>query len=325
MNIQEFEAAFFMNLFFDPLTPYEEVEPGDLRLIYYTSAETAMNILKNEEIWFRNASVMNDYMEIQHGFELLQHAFSSDAGKRFQEFVNSKFPNALSRIDEELMVRYYDLVLDTYLVCPSMYNDFEDANGRLSMWRAYGDVAFVINNTPFKEAPYELGVYSTPAQYLTESRVVDRMENLVKLFKEKSDELDSLGEDSFCNVVHHVMSLFVVAAKRPEFSEEKEWRIFFRPSYRSSSVMEEKIVAIDGDVQKVWALPLRHSPDEGLHRADIPSLLDHVIIGPVKHPEICKEAIRKMLSDIDVNDAESKIKISPLSLRTDWRFAKWSS
>lgn len=46
-------------------------------LVHYCSAETAMRIIKNGEIWLRNVRVMNDVMEIEHGFQLLQRSFQS--------------------------------------------------------------------------------------------------------------------------------------------------------------------------------------------------------------------------------------------------------
>lgn len=40
---------------------------GD-RFVYYTTADTAMRILKSREFWLRNALLMNDFSEIAHGW-----------------------------------------------------------------------------------------------------------------------------------------------------------------------------------------------------------------------------------------------------------------
>ena len=42
-------------------------------LVYYTTAGTAKNILKNQELWMRNASVMNDFSEISFGLNSLRY------------------------------------------------------------------------------------------------------------------------------------------------------------------------------------------------------------------------------------------------------------
>ena len=46
------------------------------RFVYYTSADTAMKVLRNQELWFRNATVMNDYSEISYGLGLIGSVFS---------------------------------------------------------------------------------------------------------------------------------------------------------------------------------------------------------------------------------------------------------
>lgn len=231
--------------------------------------------------------------------------------------IDRIFPGASSRIDEAFELMHSDWISETYIACPSMYNSSEDRNGRLSMWRAYGNVAFVIQSTPMRESSWKLGVYSAPVQYLAEPEAVAHIERLASWLENNEEQLNSIGEGEFCNVLLHIFKLFAIAVKRPEFVEEREWRLYFCPNYQPSPAMVKKVVAIDGVVQKVWALQLRHSPDEGLYRADIPSLLDRIIIGPMKHPAICKEAMRELLSDLGVTDADSKVIISPVTLRTD--------
>ncbi len=37
------------------------------RFVHYTSAKSAMKILKTREVWMRKTSCMNDFMEVEHG------------------------------------------------------------------------------------------------------------------------------------------------------------------------------------------------------------------------------------------------------------------
>jgi hypothetical protein len=53
------------------------------RFVYYTTADTATRILANRQIWMRSTTTMNDYMEVEHGFECLNAAYKADAGKVF--------------------------------------------------------------------------------------------------------------------------------------------------------------------------------------------------------------------------------------------------
>lgn len=52
----------------------ETAKEQQTKLVYYTSAETAKNIIANKEVWMRNATTMNDFMEVQHGWQCLLEA-----------------------------------------------------------------------------------------------------------------------------------------------------------------------------------------------------------------------------------------------------------
>lgn len=52
------------------------VENENKRFVYYTSADTAMTLLRNRELWFRNANVMNEFSEIAYGLNLIEKVFS---------------------------------------------------------------------------------------------------------------------------------------------------------------------------------------------------------------------------------------------------------
>ncbi len=50
--------------------------PAGQRFVYYTDADTALKVIKNKEIWMRKSHSMNDYREIEHGFDCLARAHS---------------------------------------------------------------------------------------------------------------------------------------------------------------------------------------------------------------------------------------------------------
>ena len=68
--------------------------------------------------------------------------------------------------------------------------------------------------------------------------------------------------------------------------------------------------------RRFGTLPLRHDPDNGLHRADIPSLLDRIIIGPTPYPHVSAGAFVELLERGGVEDATNKVVISEIPLRT---------
>ena len=86
---------------FEPgaLEEYQNVLARNTRFAYYTSADTAMKVLQSEELWFRNAMVMNDFFEISYGLELIQRTFSGPAGERFREAVDDISERAIESVN----------------------------------------------------------------------------------------------------------------------------------------------------------------------------------------------------------------------------------
>ncbi len=47
------------------------------RLVHYTTAEAALNIIRTKRFWMRNTNCMSDYREVQHGFDIFSNFFSA--------------------------------------------------------------------------------------------------------------------------------------------------------------------------------------------------------------------------------------------------------
>ena len=106
-----------------------------------------------------------------------------------------------------------------------------------------------------------------------------------------------------------------IATKHPGFEEEQEWRLFYRPTERQSPGMTEETVVLGGVPQKIYKLRLADEPEKGLHGADIPSLLDRIIIGPTEFPYVSYRAFVDVLSGVGVKDAATKVVLSDIPLR----------
>jgi hypothetical protein len=59
------------------------------RFVYYTTADTAMSILRNRQFWMRSTTTMNDYMEVEHGFECLNAAYKAEPGNIFNRSLDA--------------------------------------------------------------------------------------------------------------------------------------------------------------------------------------------------------------------------------------------
>lgn len=286
------------------------------RFAYYTSADTAMKVLKNEELWLRNATVMNDFSEITYGLELIHSTFSGDAGERFRTAVDDIFKGTIAKAEKLLSNWIADWKLETYLACISLHDETEDKSGRLSMWRAYGDTAIIIKNTPMIAITNLLGVFSMPVLYLSQEDYKNRLNNITNSIVENQTYLHQLGQETLVSFIHQMFTFTAIGTKHPGFNEEKEWRIFFRPNERASPLMEPTTVVLGGVPQIVYKLPLRNQPEDGLHGADIPSLLDRIIIGPTPYPYVSVMAFKSVLKELNVQNVDDKVIASDIPLRT---------
>src|SRR5882762_5813644 len=139
------------------------VASNGTRFVHYTSAEVAMNILRTKEVWMKNASCMNDFMEVEYGLDSLRKAYSATD---FKSVLDQVFNGITGEIENLFNGWTPYFRTDTYLSCVSEHLDQEDLFGRLSMWRAYGGttgVALVLNNSVFlNPSTSNLNVYSSP-------------------------------------------------------------------------------------------------------------------------------------------------------------------
>lgn len=285
------------------------------RFVHYTSATTALSIIEKSELWFRNAVVMNDFREIEYGVNAIRTVFSSDVGRQFEIALNQIDIKAFSEVAAAFNAWEHDRRYETYLSCISVHDESEDEHGRLSMWRAYGSIALVLNNAPMMATTDTLGVFSTPVLYFSEKQLSDHLYDVIGKMIREMEFLQSVSLEKIKAHLSTLLFSLVVSMKHPGFLEEREWRIFYRPNEQLSPAMTEDTVTIHGTPQKIFKLSLKHEPDQGLFHADIPTLLDRVIIGPCKHPYVLVQAFVSALKKAGVTNAEKKVFVSGIPLR----------
>ncbi len=305
----------FEIIFPDASQTLSEIKSANTKFAYYTTAETAMKIIRNKEVWLRNATVMNDFSEIGYGLTLARNGLAGPAGTKFYAAIESVFPDLKAEIETRFHQSESYWRLETYLSCLSLHQSSEDQTGRLSMWRAYGDVAFIMNNTPFVAESYQLGAYSTPVHYLDQDGFDKHLLSFTEKISANINSLPKFGRKELTVGVLNWIFLAAIGIKHPGFSEEREWRIYFHPTDDEHPVLTRRTEIVRGIPQPIWAIPLRHDPDNGLFGADIPSLLDRIIIGPTAYPFVSAGAFTQLLSEAGVEDAASKVVVSDIPLR----------
>jgi hypothetical protein len=262
---------------------------------------------------------MNDFMEAQHGRRCLMQTYESAPGEQLRKLLTPHFATLFPRLDELLDGWTSHFLTDTYLTCVSEHLPEEDRIGRLSMWRAYGagsGVALVMNNKPFLSETDALHAYSSPVAYLDADAFADAFSAFVENVSRHIEILRNAGEQEVLNWLFSMMRYAVVSTKHPGFAEEREWRVIHSPKLEPSARLVCNVEIVRGIPQKVYKIPLRNVPEEGFTGAEIPELLERIIIGPTEFPLATADALHLLLEKAGVPDAGSRIVISDIPLRT---------
>ena len=297
-------------------TPYRReisLRDQDCKFAYYTTASTALKIIKNKEIWLRNASVVNDYSEISYGLNLLYKALNSPSGSKFKIALDSLKPNLFESTRKQFEYWEYLVRKNTFICCLSEHNSLEDDNGRLSMWRAYGDIALVMHKKRLIDEPMNIGVYSLLVNYWSVTqcetelwKVADEITKYSNFLKEKGDNFIQQG-------LYNLFLHFAIGTKHPGFSEERELRVYSDPSRNAvNEKIVRKIVDIDGVPQEVLKLPLIDDSQNGFIKLNIRNFLYKIIVGPTQYPYPVMNAFANLLGD----SGYDKVSLSKIPVRS---------
>jgi len=297
------------------------VEREGLRFVQYTSAEAAMSILRNKEVWLRNVQCMNDYMEVEHGFECLVTAFNSEnEGKRFKNVLESIFPGLVSEVGKLFDSWLPHLRSSTYIACVSEHPASEDRYGRLSMWRAYGGkrpVAIVMNREAFKSETDILAAYTHPVAYLDTDEFNREFGLLAERIHQNRDFVKQLTQKQVIAYLFELFKTFVLCVKHPGFLEELEWRVVYTPVLKKSEHVGSSIESIGGVPQEVHKIPLANLPEYNLHNIEIPELVERIIIGPTDHQRVLGHTFTRLLEEAGCGDAAERVFYSGIPLRSE--------
>ena len=293
------------------------------KLVHYTNADAASSILKNKEVWLRNVTTMNDFKEIQHGFECLQNAYL--------KAVEMGLNNILDTICTGLSAKVYEMIQrgleqelqkDTYILCLSEHISPEEDNiGRLSMWRAYGSsnsVAFVINtNNFFTDQADNLGIFATKINYYSKEDFESYFNKVIKRIEDSQKILEQFPSHLLERNILIWFMFLCISTKHPGFKEEKEWRVIYCPNILVSKVIEEARVSINCTPQKIYKLPLNgENPGEfTYYRPSASALINRLIIGPTAFPLVLEETFLALLNEAGVPNAEEKLITSDIPMR----------
>lgn len=295
------------------------VADDNINFVQYTSAEAAMNIIKNNEVWLRNSQCMNDYLEVEHGLNCLVTAFKNEEnGKRFQSTLESIFPGVIKEFTDIFDKWLPHFKSSTYIACVSEHLPEEDQYGRLSMWRAYGgtrSVAIVLNNKPFLTESDVFHAYTNPVSYQDPDKFNQDFGKLATRVEEEKEFIEQLGRQSVVNCLFEIFKNIILCVKHPGFKEEREWRVVYNPALNKSKYVSSSIEAINGIPQEIHKIPLRDIPEGNFYGATIPEFIERIIIGPNDHQVVMGITFAKLLEEAGCKNPYEKIRYSGIPLR----------
>ena len=296
-----------------------EVLDAGSRFVYYTTADTATSILSKGQIWMRSTMAMNDYLEVEHGFEeCLNPAYKAEPGKALNAALDACFPGLADELKDYFNGWLPGIRSDTYITCVSEHLAEEDRHGRLSMWRAYGGsagVALVLNGAVMFSETDALGAYASPVAYLSPGAFAAELVQIAKNIAGETAYLRSLDREAVRGFAFNMMRFAVLCTKHPGFHEEREWRVVASPAMHPEKLPAPVVEVIRGTPQAVLKIDLKNRLDEGLVGLALPELLNRIIIGPCEFPPVVYKALRQLLVEAGVPEPDRKIVISDIPLR----------
>lgn len=314
MTNEEIAALFFEDMH----QAHQRLLAGG-RVVHYTSAEAAARIIAGREVWLRNALLMNDFSEIQHGLECLYAGWGSEGGKRFKAWLDNALPDFRVELEQSFDADTHGLRVATFMMSLSEHDDSEDELGRLSMWRAYGGkcgVALVLNPGIFTAETDELKVYSAPVRYLSVPEFASWFAAWAAKLIANEDRLCAAPRPTLLFFFKHAFRVFALCTKHPGFREEQEWRIFHSPILDGASSWLRKDNEIVGGIpQEVVKVSLKDNAEMGVSGIDPKALFNRLIIGPTAHPLPVYHSLHNLLVGAGIDDPQKRLFVSNIPLR----------
>lgn len=297
----------------------EQLKDGGGRLVHYTTAAGAKGIFEAKSVWMRNARAMHDYSESEHGHAMLRQCLS-DPGRR-SHFCEA-FDGCHAGLANEIL-NMYDTslpaaILNTSIACFSEHRSQDDAHGRLSMWRAFGQntpsVAIVVR-PPLDGQAANLGVILSPVAYFEPLEFCQQFARTMDSLIANREKLASIDRRTVKQFGVMMLLTTIFSLKHPGFAEEREWRAIYNPTLFPSGHVKQELVVHQQLPQTVHKLPFEDVPDAGITGLSFSAVIDRIIIGPTQYPSVMSEAMWRLLDHAGVKGLESKLVVSQIPLR----------
>lgn len=296
-----------------------EVKADGRKFAHYTTAENALNIIAGKSVWLRNAAVMNDHSEIEHGQAIIGKTLEGPVGQRLWRAIDQVHDG----ISNTIRSRYLDdahHAREMTFMTSLCEHDHIDWIGRLSMWRAYGGarggVALVFKPEVLTDPGLNLGLYPSPVLYGGADEFSKELSAIAGELEARPDLLAAIDDMSVALVVAGALHFAMLSLKHRGFDEEREWRILCPTRELGPDASVKRLVkSVGGSPQIIYEVPFHGKDGAFLPQLRWDNMLDRIIIGPALHPEVIKQAIEAELRSQGVALWDQLVCVSDIPLR----------
>lgn len=269
-------------------------------IAHYTSAETALQIIQSKSFWLRNATLMNDFSELEYGDSCMQWAFAdATVRERLNAVVEKHHGGLVDEILSEWNKKKVETKRLTYIGSFAEI-DRGDALGRLSMWRAYGGragVALCLNPMLLEDDTDDLSVFHSPVLYGPPEKLRDELLNILGRLEAIEPEFSNAERHIVKHYLSNAIKFGVLSFKHPGFEEEQEWRMIYSLDEGASPYLNHKSVSVGGVPQVVCEVPLTNANGLNVPHLEIGNIFDRIVIGPCDYPQQIEMAFLKAFHD----------------------------
>ena len=177
-------------------------------------------------------------------------------------------------------------------------------------------MAAVIRIPKFSRGAIALNLIFSPVAYFTKTQTHDEITRVIGNVTANVDFLKSTDRQRIVGTVFTMLLAGVTCLKHEGFAEEREWRAIYSPLRSPSTLVESSTTVVNGIPQIVHKLPLDVTVSPVLAELDLSKMFDRLIIGPSQYSWPMYEAFTQALKAAGVADAEKRVFISGIPIRT---------
>lgn len=263
---------------------WNSTENQQSNVAHYTSIDGAVGIIQRQELWFRSAALMSDKEEINHGIDLFLSAWGELDGVPLRDAVKRIDSTSLRSVKQEIKRQRDHVVSGTHIFCTSLHEK-NDRCGSQTLWEGR-DVAFVFNRSEFRQVADWHGAGTALVQYRNMGEYGDHRSQWLRKLNELGNDFEVKEPGEIGKVLAYAAMYRAMIIKRPEYSNEREWRVFCNESSvgESSKIgMTNRLERIMGENEAILAMEI----DMGSN------LLEEVLVKPSARSNMHMEQIER--------------------------------